>query len=443
MLKSNASKLSYFNFLPKNESAWRFLLKIFGCALIFSLFAEFFYHIWRNLNVLVQTQGLSEKLSFMFQWTPWHIVLAFFIGIIIFYFCFRFGNIISDFLYRWRYLIAIGIVLTLVIFDISGSSLHEWAKYNGSEANGVLFGISRQFRSDEWAVNTPYAFAQAQEGFPYFSEIIRGDTTDTFIVYGQPVWDFGVLFRPFHWGYLLFGASRGLAFFWWSRLFALLLVSFEIGMLFTKKNRALSLAFSLMIGFAPLVQWWFAINGLVEMLVFGFLAVLMVYHYMNTQKYWQRILFALVTVECGCAFVLTFYPAWMVPIAYVMAGLVLWVILTNRKDCKFHAKKDLPIIAMFFVLLVLCLGYVFLKSKDTILLTMGTVYPGHRTNSGSYPLNYLFQYLTNLFTPVNDIADAIPTTNVVEVSSFFSLFPLGLLLSIYGMFKQKKRIAYQ
>ena len=427
-----------FSFFPEKEPAWRFLVKIIGCSLLFAFAAEILNRIRLGFNLLTSQTSPNEIFNFLLQVTPWHIAAAFLAGLVVFYFCFRHGTFIADFLYRWRYVIAAVIVLLLVIFNINGSSLHLWANYTQSDANGILFGIARPIRSDEWALNTPFAFSQAEEGFPYFSQVIRGDTTDTFIVYGQPAWDLGVLFRPFHWGYLLLGASRGLSFFWWTRLFALLLVSFEIGMLLTKKNRALSLAFSLMMGFSPLVQWWFAINGLVEMLVFGFLAVLMVYQYLNTNKYWKRILFALVTVECGCAFVLSFYPAWIVPIAYVMGGLVLWVILTNRKHCEFHAKKDLPILAMFFILLALCLGYILLKSQDAITLTLGTVYPGHRVNSGVYSFDYLFQYLTNLFTPIKDISTSIPTTNVVEQASFFSVFPLGLLLSIYGMIRQKK-----
>ena len=431
-------KTAGFSFFPKEEPVWRFLCKVLGCALLFSFAAEILYRIWRELDVFILQNGWEEKLRFALQLTPWHIIAAFLAGLVVFYFCFRHGAVIADFLYRWRYLIAAVMVALLVAFDINGSSLHEWAAYTQSDADGVLFGMSRSIRSDEWALNTPYAFSQAQEGFPYFSQVIRGDTTDTFMVYGQPVWDLGVLFRPFHWGYLLLGASRGLSFFWWARLAALLLVSFEIGMLVTKKNRALSLAFSLLMGFSPLVQWWFAINGLVEMLVFGFLAVLMVYRYMNTQKYWQRILYALVTVECGCAFVLSLYPAWIVPLAYVMGGLVLWVVLTNRKNCEFHAKKDIPILIGFFLLLGLCLGYVLLKSKDTIALTMNTVYPGQRENTGIYPLSSLFQDLTNLFTPIKDISAALPTTNVVELAGFFSFFPLGLLLSICGMIRRKK-----
>ncbi|MFR8874730.1 MAG: hypothetical protein ACLVHV_15640 [Oscillospiraceae bacterium] len=57
--------------------------------------------------------------------------------------------------------------------------------------DGLLFGVNRAVRSDEWAVNTPMAFAQyydPQGAYPYFGQVMRGAITDSFIVYGQPVW---------------------------------------------------------------------------------------------------------------------------------------------------------------------------------------------------------------------------------------------------------------
>ena len=61
--------------------------------------------------------------------------------------------------------------------------------------DGLLFGVNRAVRSDEWAVNTPMAFAQyydPQGAYPYFGQVMRGAITDSFIVYGQPVWDIAV-----------------------------------------------------------------------------------------------------------------------------------------------------------------------------------------------------------------------------------------------------------
>ena len=106
----------------------------------------------------------------------------------------------------------------------------------------------------------PFTFSQYYNDsgqYPYFSETIRGTLTDTFIAYGLPSWNICTIFRPFVWGYLLFGPARGLSFFWVVRLLALFLVSFEFAMVYTKGNKWLSLAAGMLIAFAPTVQWWF------------------------------------------------------------------------------------------------------------------------------------------------------------------------------------------
>lgn len=93
------------------------------------------------------------------------------------------------------------------------------------------------------------------------------------------------------------------------RLIALFLVTLQTGLLITKQNRGLSVALATFITFAPFVQWWFAINGLVEMLVFGQLAILLLYYYMNTDNLLRRFTFAGLAAICAGGYVLTFYPS--------------------------------------------------------------------------------------------------------------------------------------
>lgn len=85
------------------------------------------------------------------------------------------------------------------------------------------------------------------------------------------------------------GAERGLSFFWCARLIALFMVTFKLSMLLTNRKRVLSLASALLIAFSSQVQWWFAVNSLVEMLVFGQLAVLIVHYFMLTKKYGREL----------------------------------------------------------------------------------------------------------------------------------------------------------
>ena len=235
-------------------------------------------------------------------------------------------------LFCYRYLIGIIIFMVCVGLELHGSSLNIWLQWlpGGQQNNELIFGKLRAIRSDEWAVFTPLTLAQRYNplgAYSYFSTIVRGGITDCFIVYGQPVWNPMMIFRIFQVGFLFLTAGQGMAFFWVGRGIVLFLISVEMGILLTNGNKFLSVAFAAMMLFAPMVQWWYAINGLVEMLIAGQLAVFAVYQYMRTTRYFIRFLLTLALVWCGGTYILTFYPAWMVPFAYVWLVLLISVIL--------------------------------------------------------------------------------------------------------------------
>ena len=83
-----------------------------------------------------------------------------------------------------------------------------------------------------------------------------------------PVKDILILSRPFNIGYLLLGEEYGLSFYWYGRLIALLLVTFELMMLITNKKKLLSLAGAILITGSPLVSWFYS-NYIVDLLISG------------------------------------------------------------------------------------------------------------------------------------------------------------------------------
>ena len=346
---------------------------------------------------------------------------------------------LTGIVYKYRFWIS-GILLILLVFlEIHGSSILYWQNYLSNLTNiyEPLIGISRGIRSDEWAVNTPMLLSQYYNNsglFPYFSETIRGTLTDTFIIYGQPVRDVAIFFRPFHWGYLLLSPAKGLSFFWISRVIALFLVSFEFGMILTQKSKVLSLIYALLITWSPVVQWWFAINGLVEMLVFGQLALIMITLYMNNQNYYKRSLYALVVLICAGGYILTFYPAWQVPLAYVFLVLFIGVVLENRKHFHWN-KKDVGIGLGLILFLSIGMIYILAKSGGTISSVMNTVYPGGSAETGGNQFSRLFLYPGNLFFA---FSRELTYANFCELAVYFDFFPMGIILTGWVLFKQKK-----
>jgi hypothetical protein len=349
---------------------------------------------------------------------------------------------VFNFIYEHRYGIGGGFFLVCVLGEIHGSSIEYWQYlFQGSETFKTLIGVSRSVRSDEWAVNTPMMISQYfnhSGAFPYFSETIRGALTDVFIVYGQPVRTILEVFRPFHWGFLVLPPAKGLSFFWMGRLLALFFVSLEFGMIFCKKNRILAVTYGVLITWAPIIQWWFAVNGLVEMLIFGQLAVVMIDSYLQTKKYRLRILFAVVLLICTIGYLLTFYPAWQIPLAYVFGLLLVGTVFENRQDI-FLGKKDAMILVTFCFAFFGIMGYILSISYDTILAVSQTVYPGERFETGGGQLYRYFLYPGNLFFP---LSRPLPFSNVCELSVFFDFFPAGILLSFWVLLKEKKWDGY-
>ena len=403
-------------------------------ALLVAAYATLFMTVWDAIDEIEYVDGaLTVYYGFSFLRISVFSFGTFLFAFMLMRACRRSSARLSDGLYKWRYLTGAVFIAAMVILKISGSSIHCWSDVIQSDVNGVLLGKARAIRTDEWAVNTSFAFAQAASGFKYHSPVIGGGM-DAFIVYGQPVLDIGVLFRPFQWGYLFLGPERGLSFFWSARLVALILVSFDLGMLILKNKRGLAAMFSLMIAFAPFVQWWFAINGMVEMLVFGFSAILILNRYLQTHSYPRRAAYGAIIAWLGTSYILTFYPAWLVPISYIMLVLVIWSFLQNRKVMALTGKDALVLLEMLAIMAV-SLGYVFFKSRDTIGLVMNTVYPGKRVGINTIPIQDLFIYPSGLFTT---FLGQFPGSNACEVAGFFSFFPLGLVLFVINVVRRRR-----
>ena len=174
-----------------------------------------------------------------------------------------------------------------------------------------------------------------QGSWPYFGEVLRATSTDMFMVYGQPVLDPSILLRPFQVGFLFLGLSRGLSFYWSARLIALFMASFEFGRMLTDNKRGLSLAYASLVALAPAVSWWFSINSLVEMVICISVIAVCFNLYVQEGSVWakskkRRILLIVVCAYACLVFVFSVYPAWQVPLAYVLLAVIIALAVSHR-----------------------------------------------------------------------------------------------------------------
>lgn len=341
-----------------------------------------------------------------------------------------------ELIYKYRFVLSFLLLIMLVSFKISGSSMGCWKLFLGDGESGIRLGEPRVWRSDEWGTLTPLCFRQQYNtlgAYNRYSQTLGSILTDNMLVYGQPSWDILTLFRPFYWGYLFFGSERGLSWFWCSRLIVLFLSWFELGMLITDGQKKLSVMLSVCVSFAPFLQWWFAINGLVEMLIYGACFVLgsnyLVSHAFNPRK----IAVAVGMAVCAVGYVLTFYPTWMVPVAWGFVPLFLWVVIWkfNRNVLR---RVDVVPWLLIFVITAAGLTVLAVTSWDVIKAELNSVYPGNApSSSGGTGLWWMMKY------PISLVSRFSMNELIVENSSIICFAPAGVILALWVIIKEKKK----
>ncbi len=344
-----------------------------------------------------------------------------------------------EFIHKNRYKIACAFLLFVMIFKYSGSSIVNFNDLvqpkNDDRRYHTLLGKARMIRTDEWATSTTYILSQTQgeNAFRYFNDRLRGTDTDMFTVGNSPVADILILGRPFQIGFLLFGRDAGLSFYWYARITAMLLGSYELCLILTKRNKKVSFCGMIMITFSAATQWWYCLQPL----IWGQIVVVLIDKFMNTNKKRNKYLCAFGIFIAGLSYIFEMYPAWQVSFGYVFLALVIWILIKNIKygDYKF-TKHDVAVIIITIICIVLMLGRWYLKSSDTIKATMNTDYPGERQEVGGGAYN-LYSYFYNIFFTQEDFP-----TNPCEYSAMLSFYPIPIILGLIYVIRNKKDLHF-
>ncbi len=361
-------------------------------------------------------------------------IIFIFIGI---HFVFKLSQM-YEFIHKHRYKIACAFLLFVMIFRYSGSSIVNFNSFiqshNDDTRYHALLGKPRMIRTDEWATSTTYILSQdkSESPFEYFSNVLRGTDTDMFTVANSPVADILMLGRPFQIGFILFGNDVGLSFYWYIRLTAMLLGSYELCLILTKRNKKVSLAGMIAITFSAAVQWWYCMDTL----IWGQIAIVLIDKFMNTDKKRNKYLCALGILISGLSYVFVFYPAWQVSFGYVFLAMLVWLLIKNIKygNYKF-TKHDVAVICITILCMVLLLGRWYMISKDTLVAEMSTDYPGERNEVGGGAYN-LYSYFYDIFFTFEEFL------NPCEYSSMLSFYPIPLILGLIYVIRNKKDLHF-
>ncbi|MBQ9024289.1 MAG: hypothetical protein IJ105_03595 [Bacilli bacterium] len=382
------------------------------------------------LTLIIQNNSIN--LGDVFNINIWLLLLCLiFMFFIVSHFLFKINDI-YDYIYKKRYIISIIILLILVLGKFNGSSISVWNDYiePSNNIDTTIVGNGRSIRSDEWLVNTPYALSQQYNDYNYYNNLPRATKTDMFASIFTPIKDILIISRPFNIGYLLFGEEYGLSFYWYGRLIALFLVSFEMCMLLSKKNKLFSFVGAMLIAGSSVVTWFYS-NYIVDLLISGQLCLLLFDKYLTNNKKSNKIILSILIGLTFSWFALTIYPAWQIPLGYMYLVFAIWIFIKNYKNNK--SIKDY-LYLLISILIIMFFVFRFLKlGKNTIDIIMSTVYPGKRNTFGGGVFNLLFIYPYTVLFPFKNFI------NPCEVSGTFSLFPIPVILSMILIIKNRKQ----
>lgn len=346
-------------------------------------------------------------------------------------------NEMYEFIHKNRYKIACMFLLYVTIFQYSGSSIvnfnSEIQSHSDDRKYHTLLGTARRIRTDEWATSTTYILSQGegQNKFSYFSDKLRGTSTDMFTVSNAPVKDILMLGRPFQIGFLLFGNSYGLSFYWYIRITAMMLGAYELLLILTNKKKKLSLAGAIVITFSAATQWWYCMDTL----IWGQIILCLVDKFMNTDKKKTKVFCGLALVSACLSYIFVFYPAWQVSFAYVFLAIAVWMLIKNFKNGYRFKVFDVSIIIITILCIALLLGRWYMLSKDTISALGNTAYPGDRCEKGGGAIN-LYAYFYNIFFTFEDFP------NPCEFASMLSFFPIPIILGAWYVIRNKKNLSF-
>lgn len=289
----------------------------------------------------------------------------------------------------------------------------------------VLMAEPRYIRLDEWAHETPWALSQLTHT-PRFPVINRnfGGGQNMLLLPWVPVAHVAAIARPMTWGYLLFGAQRGLAWAWWSQAFLcfialyLLFEALEPGRPWLAVLGAGWYCASAYVVFWSL--WPAYVTGL------GVASVVCAYWTLRSSRLWVILASGLGVGVSFSAFVMQLYPPWQVPLGHTFLVLFAALFWRDRLWTRFRERSSARLAGIGLAVLsaTLILGAFVGSSIDALRAFAQSDYPGQRRLlGGDTPAWRLFGGLYNAF--MKDWFT--PDFNPSEAAGFFLLFPAVLI----------------
>lgn len=308
-----------------------------------------------------------------------------------------------------------------VFLRVNGSSSGFWVKELGvpNEPTGVIFGQPRLTRSDEWMVWTPAVLSQLRHVPPMPMENAALGAGAAPLLMSLPVRHYSMLFRPQLWGFFLFDAERGFAWFWNMKIFGLFLSYFLLFRLLTGGRIGISALAAVTASYSSCVQWFLSSPTMLpEMLTSWALMLIAGKCLFDHTSSWRKAAAAFLVGGSAINFALCCYPPFQIPLVYL--GLLLFAIFVwERRARPFHG--GFLWLAGTFAITAAVLWPTFVAVRPALEIVAHTSYPGARRGTGgTMSIVQLFCGLLNFFDGSRPHIDMFPSTS--EASNFFPIW---------------------
>ncbi|MGD2587401.1 DUF7657 domain-containing protein [Escherichia coli] len=276
------------------------------------------------------------------------------------------------------------------------------------------FGKARAIRSDEWVVQTPLTQALVNNGFERFNHtsIYKEDLR---INYGLPIFDWGLIFKPAQWGYLILPPAYAFSLYYFA-LFAFFVIGFQKIIKIMGADELSAFLLSVAFYFTGSVQFWWTVNA-------------------STFAFFPWVLYSLYNIKSSSIYAILlfwFLACWQIgnlypPFTYALL-LVAIVWIWNVVDLRTVKLRELILAIAAGIAAVVV---VYLYFHDYIELMKNTVYPGVRSENGGSIISWaMFQslFFPSLWFDKNyELLKWKEISNICQISTWATLLPVLIL----------------
>jgi hypothetical protein len=312
------------------------------------------------------------------------------------------------------------------VAKLNGSATALWEIYADRQAPtaGLIFGIPKTIRADEWVGETPWILSQAARQFAVENPAVGNGVMP--LLNNLPARHWTMFFRPQMWGFFITDLEHAFAFYWNFKWFGLVLGAFLFLEAIACRNAVIALFGVLLLFFSPFIQWWFSTPTCMPEMIGAFFFFLWSLVLIRSAKSrWAIAGGGVLLIASIAQFVFCAYPRFQIPLLHLALFLIAGALIANRHRivAERYARFRVYVLTIAGALTVLVVAGWYHDVAGAIHRVSALVYPGKVfSTGGGLPWQRLF--MPFLEFAMTDQRYPSHQMNVCEAAGFLFIAPL-------------------